>query len=752
MPLSCLLLTMTLLAQTPAGGAAGAQPERPLRRSAPAAQIEAEAEEAATAGGAATASEAAEGPQRVPPASDQATPPTTARTTPPQLLEEALNSPVTGAIDGTPTSLEVALDRAAGRQLEATQLYWRLCVAVAEYNFARDEQALLGQFEADASTPAPNADPFEVELAAAAARSREAELAALEAQHALAALLGHSTTDALPVPSDRPHVGAYRTHFQEIFAQRSAPPRVRLIDRTLPLRRKAVDLRCQSVVAARDALEATLDAYGQQTTMEHVLVRIKTLARERRAFLQAVRDYNADIADYALAVAGVGASSRDLVAMLIKPPPAPPRSGTLGVTRGQSDDLTYGEEAAAEQDPPSAAAEQPTSANEPTPAPPEPQGGPTDEDAADDEPAPAPDAADASSPPSGATAVSAVRAAPSILSDVHPQRTLLTTFQSPAESAAATATTTKKLDTSGWRSASGGTRRAARPFDDEEGMWIARYQDPASLPDLSAGGVYSALLTMPPTKQAHHLAAALHAVPALPGDGEAIDLAAYLGAAPGDRRLLLAAYWTAREQTARYHVLEEQMQQLAALMPVALSARQTPEGAQAMLDLRVERLAAEAALVDAESALLALQMELTRLAARSLDGAWLVPSTTPHAGRYELNPTSGSPSRAVLAAQAEVPARHSALQDRARAVVLADASRTQVAGEYQAGLADDADETTAPRPLQAVLDAVAMQTEVSMDFLATLTRYNQGIADYVLATQPAGTSSEALVAMLVVRK
>jgi hypothetical protein len=564
-------------------------------------------------------------------------------------------------------------------------------------------------------------------------------------------MLGYSTTDALPVPSDRPHVGAYRTHFQEIFAQRSAPPRVRLIDRTMPLRRKAVDLRCQAVVAARDALHATLEAYdAQQAEIEHVLVRIKALARERRAFLQAVRDYNADIADYALAVAGAGASSRDLVAMLIKPPPAPPRSGTLGVTRGQSDDLTYGEEATDDEEQP-ATSEGPTPATgEPTLAPPQQQGGPTDEDAADDEPAAAPDAADASSPTSGATAVSTVRATPSIPSDVHRQRTFLTAFQSPPEQTS-TVTTTKKLDTSGWRSASG-RRRAARPFEDEERMWIARYQDPASIPDLGASGVYSALLTMPPTKQAHHLAAALHAVPALPGDGEAIDLAAYLGAAPGDRRLLLAAYWTAREQTARYHVLEEQMQQLSALMPVALSARQTPEGAQAMLELRVERLAAEAALVDAESGLLALQMELTRLAARSLDGAWLVPSTTPHAGRYELNPTSGSPSRAVLAAQAEVPARHSALQDRARAVVLADASRTQVAGEYQAGLTDDSDETTAPRPLQAVLDAVALQTEASMDFLATLTRYNQGIADYVLATQPAGTSSEALVAKLVVKK
>ena len=66
---------------------------------------------------------------------------------PPELLAEALDSPVEGAVVGKPITLTAALLRSANRQqqLKIAQAYWRLSAAQAGYHWARDAQRAIGE-------------------------------------------------------------------------------------------------------------------------------------------------------------------------------------------------------------------------------------------------------------------------------------------------------------------------------------------------------------------------------------------------------------------------------------------------------------------------------------------------------------------------------------------------------------------------------------------------------------------------------
>lgn len=242
------------------------------------------------------------------------------RLRPPELIAEALENPSEAALDGAPLSLTQALARTPDRQqqLAITQSYWRLAAAQADYHWAVQQRESLGELTRSyADSPGVLSA-----LAAAAADVGEARLAVDEAQQELLGRLG-SAAGKPPLAIDRPHVGDYRTHYDSIFAGRAPPPRINLIHRTLPVRRKAIDAHAEAVVAAADAVEAAGEQFaasGQGLTT--LLGAAELLAQERRAFIAQVRDYNLDIADYAFAVAPANLRSDTLVSMLIRTSPA----------------------------------------------------------------------------------------------------------------------------------------------------------------------------------------------------------------------------------------------------------------------------------------------------------------------------------------------------------------------------------------------------------------------------------------------
>ncbi len=248
------------------------------------------------------------------------------RLRPPELIAEALENPKQAALTGTPLTLAQALAKISDRnqQLATTKTYWRLAAAQASYHWALEQRDLLrDQTRSHTNQPATLGA-----RAAARADVRDAQLAVEQAQAELTNLMGASADRSTPLANDRPHVGDYTTNYQDIFGNRAAPPRLRLVNRTLPLRRKAIDAHAEAIVAALDAVEATGEQFrtsGQG--LSTLLDVIENLKQQRQAFIDEVRDYNLDIAEYAFAVAPAGVASQTMVSMLIRTSPSATTAG-----------------------------------------------------------------------------------------------------------------------------------------------------------------------------------------------------------------------------------------------------------------------------------------------------------------------------------------------------------------------------------------------------------------------------------------
>jgi hypothetical protein len=242
---------------------------------------------------------------------------------PPELLAQALEKPGEGALVGTPLTLQAAIARSTDRQqqFKIAQAYWRLCTAQADYHWALDQRDKLAHYTRAHTNSAGTLSA----RAAARADVRDAQLAVAQAQEDLVDLMDTHAEPSPPLASDRPHVGDYHTYYDTLFANRQPPPRIRLIHRTLPVRRQAIDAHGEAIVAALDALESTGEHFQKSGQgLATILATMEELKRERRLFMADVRDYNQEFAEYAFATAPAGADSKTLVEMLIL---TSPRSG-----------------------------------------------------------------------------------------------------------------------------------------------------------------------------------------------------------------------------------------------------------------------------------------------------------------------------------------------------------------------------------------------------------------------------------------
>ena len=126
-----------------------------------------------------------------------------------------------------------------------------------------------------------------------------------------------------PWPIDRPLADPYQTRFEEIFASRIATGRVRAIVRTLPARHEALSARAAAVTAADRAMRmAEADHAKGNRPIEAVIAAHSALVDQQMAFLEAVRSYNLEIAEYAMAVADLSLPDEQFVSMLIASPAA----------------------------------------------------------------------------------------------------------------------------------------------------------------------------------------------------------------------------------------------------------------------------------------------------------------------------------------------------------------------------------------------------------------------------------------------
>ncbi|HWB08129.1 MAG TPA: hypothetical protein VG826_02705 [Pirellulales bacterium] len=622
------------------------------------------------------------------------------------------------ALEGKRVALVDLLSRVYDRPQQAiiVAAYWKLSAAVAEYRIAADEVLRLEQLLPPAEASGKHAsDPvLEAHLAAAEARLREAELAAVSQQFALAEQMRLPANEPLPLANDLPHAGAYRTFFQERYS-RTAPPRSHLIDRTLPLLQRSVELRAAAAVSAADSAEAEAEAYhAGQLDLLAAVDRVGELTRQRRAFVAAVRDYNLDIAEYALSVAPAALTSAQLVGMLIGPPRTAPASN-----------VTQPKQVAEEPNGVKAAGfNAPITGSNATPtlAPPQPgSSGGTRKKQGDQR----------GGAPGG-------RRRPSDQNESSQTRPTIKSISPGA---------TSRGETIARRHVAGkppeGTGRYDAVADDDSGLTMdARASAPVDQ------GLYGALAGLSPLKRAQELSATLHWDRQVTAEqGTPTSLADALAAAAGpNKRALVQAYWGGREQIAAAQVVAQEADLLKSLQAAALSLHDQPGGAEAMLRLRTAQLSADAAEQEAAIGVLSGQFDLAQLMRRPPTGPWPWPVTPPHAGGYrlKLDEQSSAVQQVSLVRQVSkaIPARQEILQRHADAVVAADAARVEFALGFEQGT----------RRLSDALAAVRELSNETLAFLDAQTQYNVQFADYVMAVAPPGTPDATLAGVLVVSR
>jgi hypothetical protein len=286
-------------------------------------------------------------------------------------------------------------------------------------------------------------------------------------------------------------------------------------------------------------------------------------------------------------------------------------------------------------------------------------------------------------------------------------------------------------------------------------MQVARSTDPKTLE------LFSSLVDKSVASRAQELCAALHAPPqAGQSGGQPVELRECLRIArPADRREVLAAYWLARQRAAENQWLAYEKAWLDQLDQPARDHRvASPAGPLETVRVRAAREAVDADRLESSIALLEAEFDLTRRcgataglasprgngAAAAAGSSWLMPVTAPHAGPYDLKQASLSPqlaqSWAVRRLLDVIPAYLDDLQHRANAVVQADVARAAFTAAYQDGNA----------PIETLLSQIEKETAEVRSFLQAATKYNQSIAEYVLAVASPSIDAETLSRALVI--
>jgi hypothetical protein len=608
-------------------------------------------------------------------------------------------------IAGRPVTLVEALSHTTDRTQQAVvaKSYWKLAAAIASWYAADDDTRRLEQLALPTVLPgqraAQGAGPLEWEtyVAGARARAAEAQVNMVASQFELAER-AHLAGE-LPLTADRPLVGAYNTFYAQIFPSgRAAPPEARLLDRTLPLRRETLELEAAATRAAQDAAESFTDApmrdWDQVATAGTSLA---SLVTRQQAFIDAVHQYNDEIAAYALPLASQGMPPAALAGMLVKAPLGGAEAPRSAVAVPSTFDAGPGGSPAAFNQPLPAAAQ---------PAMPSPQ---------------QPLGAGTSAPRYGEPTL----APPREMSREVPSRRGVPGASPPASAPP-----------------------GFKPTPDAgvgiapDGTFVARREATVQLGSIEHVGLYSALVELSPPKRAQELANLLHWDRGTEVTGQPTTLVEALAAGHADRRGVLAMYWEARRQAARVQCAQQTVEQLDALSSTVLEQRAEPSGPLDMLTLRAAKLAAQAEAARAQAEFIVAQWTLALRMQRSFDGAWPMPTTAPHGGGYRLELASSVLPPPQQRLSRTIPERHASLQERATSLVLVDAARAAAEARYQA---------RAVR-LDVVLKTVDRQSQETEAFLDDLSQYNVDIAEYVLAVMPPTVPVTALAEAMVLHQ
>ena len=255
---------------------------------------------------------------------------------PVDLFEMLSRPPVSGRLGGELVTLTEAVATASSRaeQTAIVEAYWKLSTALIDYYLSVREATELSTSLQGITTP--GADWQEARRAQASqlqVKRRTAELA----QYELHRLMKSSAIDGLPLTVDLPHAGAYETRYKENFGDRQSSRAERLHE-LIPAAYENLKLQALQIASDERWLQLVSRQRSPQSDGTGLLKTHELLSLRRREFVQAVRDYNLQIARYSeLATPGRVGTQR-LVAMLIENPslsaPGGERSG-VATTSGE---------------------------------------------------------------------------------------------------------------------------------------------------------------------------------------------------------------------------------------------------------------------------------------------------------------------------------------------------------------------------------------------------------------------------------
>lgn len=695
-----------------------------------------------------------------------------------ELVREAIALPKSTTIEGKERSLYETLaplgDRR--RQLEAVTAYWKLAAETAEYHFDWQQTQFLEHLNkamnGRGNDPTTAAEVGS-RLATSQARLRESELRLYDAQFDLSQQSWQTNGAARPLTTDLPHTGSYKTKFESLFGNGVPSGRLVLLNRTLPLRQEIVNARAESVWAAQSGYEQTFSAFQQgRLPAEEVLAALDDFRRRRSEFVEAVRKYNDEIAEYAFSSAPEGISTAALVGMLLKNP-AKPAGGTVSDNSWNAPFIDVGVTPATFVAPP------PTNGT-PTLAPPLSTPQPDPISAPIDAPFSPPSSGvppnvlppAVSSPPSAAppnalvpydpTAPLAPGSVPPPITPDMQRASANSGGALPVANATPGGNPLRGQPTLAPPPTSATASPGAAVPAMANNPYAPATSSPAAVPPSSASPppgmlppfVPQQAQPVPPTQTRYkvhttrfqsaapngmtraqatqELVEAAYDLRATSLDGTPISLAACLAKVSSERRTeVLAVYWFAAEQRAKYRTWAQAHDTLNGVSP------QSPLQASAVLAALAERTEAAIRLNYA-------RVRLMECIGHSLEETWLTPETLPHGGRYD---TKADALKERINADPRlqhdverIAALYDMLQWRAEAV---SSARTAAQGTVSRARQQ---QTPSHIPLQAV----EREARETCELLETTTRYNLAIADYALAVLPTTAPRDTLVSALVV--
>jgi len=234
---------------------------------------------------------------------------------PSHLIRSFLEDPASGKLSGVPWSLAEVVQETNSREVQTRFIhaYWDLVAGVAKYHLTLDDVVQLKTLQGNIVQPGPQ---WREKLLVFETQVRVAGRSAKVAQHRLQQLMGRPSAEGLPLPSDVPLCGAYGTRYDEIFASRPSEQAGQL-SKLLALNYQSIQDNAEGIASASQWLQSVDQTRRSNTDGQDLLRAYELLTLRRCAFVEAVRNYNVNIASYSQLATPGNINTGRLVAMLI---------------------------------------------------------------------------------------------------------------------------------------------------------------------------------------------------------------------------------------------------------------------------------------------------------------------------------------------------------------------------------------------------------------------------------------------------